>query len=260
MRNKRNNAAVLQCALNGEGLHAVDPRIYIQDIKEQVRMTVSTAVRPVFGGTLMNTPERESLAVTVRFMVKESDLQDRQLVIQRVNGWAKEGWLTISTRPDQRLYVVCTQPAGHETFKWHADMELTFTAYDGACWQDIYPASCNGNGKSLNLVLATRGTRQCYLEAKIANTSANTVNSLSLSANGKTIAFAGLNLPSGKTLELRYDERRMLGAFIDNTGKLSCRTAASADDIVLRPTWGNGVVFTADQACGVTLYARGEYD
>ena len=260
MRSTRDNARALHCALNGEGFHALDPRLYIQDIQEQVRMAVETAKRPAWGSTLLNAPARDSLSVTVRFMVKECDRAKRQGVIGRVNAWAKEGWLTLSTRPEQRLYAVCTQPAGSEAFKRSADMELTFTAYDGACWQAVYPVSVTGSGKDLQLSIIPRGTRPCRLEARIANTSEGTVNSLRLAANGKTMSFSGLGLQSGQTLEIRYDHRRLLGAFIGSTGKLACRTADSADDIPLLPGKGNTVTFSADRACGVTLYARGEYD
>lgn len=250
---------IMRAALNGQDFYAIDSRLYIQDIIEDISCNVETFSRPAYGQYLASNLGHESLEITIKFMVKCCKRSDRQSVIQRVNGWAKEGWLELSTRPWKRIYVVCTQPAGNETFAWHDDMQITFTAYGESYWQDMEPATVTITGNGTGSI-SPKGTRPCYLEAKIKNTSSQTCNSISLSANGKTIAFEGLSLGAGKTLNLLYDNHHWLTAKIGNTGKLGCRTGASADDILLNPAAPNTITFSADKSCTANIIARGLYD
>ena len=250
----------LRCALDGVEMGSLDARLYVEDIEERVKTAVETGGRPGWGRTAMGRPERESLTVTVRFMVKEADPARRRAVIDRVNGWAKPGWLTIGARPEQRLYVSCAAPADSATLRWSEGLQVAFTAYDGACWQDRYPATARLNGTAGSACIAPRGTRECLLDAEIENVSGGVVNAVSLSVNGRTMAFAGLGLAAGQKLTIDHDPRRLLRATADGAGRLACRTAESADDLTLIPAARNTVYFTADGACGVTLRARGEYD
>ena len=250
----------LYCAIDDIGFGGVDPRLYLEDITEEIRMRTDTASNGGRGLRLLGAPEREGLAVTLRFMVKERDRAARARVISRVNAWAKEGWLTVSTRPDQRLYAVCTRMADSETYRWSGDMQLTLTACGEACWQDRYPTVALMNGSAGETALRPLGTRACPLEAAVMNLSGETVNALSLTANGQRLAFEGLGLAAGETLEIACDQYGLLTAAVNGAGRLDRRTADSADILTLTPGKSNAVGFTADGTCGVTLYARGRYD
>ena len=249
----------LRCALNGKDILELDPRIYIQDIEDTIKVSPDTSRRAHYGLTLLSPLAHESYTVTVRFMIKEKRRVTRSSIIQRVNAWAKQGWLTISPRPFQRLYVYCTQPANAKAFSWSEDLSLVFTAYDESYWQDIDAAKAVYSGSDGSVSIAPGGSRPCFLEASIENASESTVQSLALSANGRTMAFEGLNLGAGEVLDIRYDEQHRMLIGVGSASKLGCRTGASADDILLHPG-ANSVGFTADHDCEVTLTARGEYD
>ena len=249
----------IRCALDGADLTSLDPRIHIQDVEERPRMRVETRARPGYGSALAAS-ERESLAVIISLMIKEPDGTARQQAMQAVRGWAKRGWLTVSTRPGQRLYVVCTQPPETRWRRWSEETQIVLTAYDGAFWQDVYPAAAGFTGADGSAGIRPGGTRACRLEAEIRNASGERVDSVALSANGETMAFAGLGLAAGETLRISYDERGLLHAEAAGEGKLSCRTAESADDVPLFPARENTVRFAADGECAVTLRARGVYD
>lgn len=248
------------CSVNGEDMYLIDPRIYIEDIEESVKNSAETDKRPHYGQTLVGAVGHETVTVTVSFMIKEPDRAKRQQIITKINGWAKEGWLTVSTRPWQRIYAVCTQPANTEAFAWSESMRLVFTAYDEAYWQASVPVTVSDSGTSLTLAVNPLGTHRSCLEAEITNVSGSAVNTLSLAVNGQTMAFEGLNLANNKTLVLGYDEHHYLFAKVDGVSKLSCRTASSADDLWLKPGIANTVQCTCQRNCGVKLIARGAYD
>lgn len=247
------------CALNGVELGSLDPRLYIQDIEEHVKTRADTADRP--GGLrLSGKPARTSLTVTVRFMIKERDRAARQRIIGGVNAWAREGWLQVSTRPGQRLYVTCAQPADSETLRWSAEMQVSLTAYEQPYWQDQYAQSARLQGAEGAASLRPTGTRPCHLEAEIVNRSEGAVDSLSLTVNGESLFFSGLGLVAGQALRIDHDGRGWLRARIGGAGRLSCRTPESADELTLYPARENEIAFAADGACDVTLWGRGNYD
>lgn len=250
----------LACAINGEDFHSIAPCLYIQDFEEQVKQNIETSSRPHYGQMLIGANGHDELSVVIRFMVKERDRAKRQLVIDRVNAWAKAGWLTLSTRRDKRLYVMCTQPAGSAALRWSNDLQLTLTAFYEAYWQDLYPVEVSLSGSSGRAVIRPMGTRNSFLEFDIANQSGNVINSFSISANGRDMAFSGLGLQNGKTMSVYYDALHLLHAETDSAQKLNCRTGDSADDILLSPVQDNTVYFTADGACAVTLKARGLWE
>ena len=107
----------ITCTLNGAGLTDLDSRIYIEDITEEVTVSQETIQRAHYGMFPMNNPGRESIAVKVKFMIKEKDRTNRMSVIQAIRGWAREGWFTMNTRPGQQLYVFCTKPPAIETHR-----------------------------------------------------------------------------------------------------------------------------------------------
>lgn len=249
---------MMTCALGGIGLLDLDERIYIEDIQEEVSISHETAKRAHYGMFPLNHPEYESIAVTVTFMVKERDRAARMDVIEKVRGWAGSGWLTVNTRPNQQLYVFCTQPPGLETFDWTARMEIEFTAYGEAYWQEIVPLSVKvtSAASSATKTLTPNGTQDCFLEAEIAPSS-GTLTSVSIAVGTQTLALSGLSVTKTAPLLIYYDELHILHIESGGTSLLSKRSAESADDIILEAGQVNTVIMTFSRACTYTIKARG---
>lgn len=250
----------LACALNNKEFLSLDPCLYINDIEEQAKLNTETAKRPHYGLMLVSAPGHETLTVTVSFMIKMPNRIKRQQIIQKVNEWAKEGWLETNIRPYQRLYVVCTQPATTEAYKWSEEMKIVFTAYNESYWQSTVPVTATGSGTSVSLTINPLGTRQCCLEAQIKNNSSSSMSTVSITTNGKTMAFEGLAMAQNDILSIGYDENHILYAKVGNTSKLNCRTAASADDLWLNPSTINTVSVTCQRSSLITISARGAYE
>jgi len=248
----------ITCTLNGHGLAVLDSSIYIEDISEEVTVEQETIQRAPYGMFPLNNPGRSSVKIKVKFMIKEKDRTDRMTVIQKVRGWATNGWFTMNTRPDQRLYVFCTKPPALETFDWKARMEMEFSAYGEAFWQDVTPVTVvsDSAASSATVSITPTGTQDTFLEAEIAPSS-GTLTSVSITSGGRTIALSGLSVTSSAPLEIYYDELHILHIESGGTSLLSKRSAASADDIILKAGRSNSVSLTFGRACNYTIKARG---
>ena len=249
---------LMTCALGGIGLLDLDDSIYVEDIEEEATVTQDTAKRPGYGLFPLNQPGRDSLTITVTFMIKMKDRQARMAVLQKVLGWASVGWLTVNTRPNLQLYVFCTKPPSSKTFDWTERMEIQFTAFGEAYWQEIVPLSVSVTSavSSATRSITPNGTQDCFLEAQIAPSS-GTLTSVSISAGTQTLTLTGLSVTKTAPLMIYYDELHLLHIESGGVSLLGKRSAESADDIILSAGQANTVVLTFSRACTYTLKARG---
>lgn len=247
------------CAINGQGLQDLDPTIFITDIQESSpKLRANTVSNAFYDGLRLMRMHRQSLAVSVSFCVREYDTARRKSVAEKACEWAKDGWLTINDRPGQRLYVVCDKlPVIPSALKWTDTLTIGFTAYALPYWQEAIPATATYTGTNGNANLSPAGNRDCYLEAEITATG-GTVNTLTIAVNGKSYAFSGLGLAKGKSLSIGYDDENHLQFMrIGDVSAFSTRTAASADDLMLRPKKVNAITVTANTAVMAVFKARG---
>lgn len=249
---------LMTCALGGIGLLDLDDRIYIEDIQEEVSIDQETAKRAAYGMFPLNNPEHQSITVTVTFMIKERDRAARMAVIQKVRGWATKGWLTTNLRTNQQLYVYCTQPPANETFDWTARMEIVFSAYGEAYWQEIVPLAVSSTSavSSATRTITPNGTQDCFLEAEI-RPSSGTLTSVSIAVGAQTMTLSGLSVTNTAPLLIYYDERHLLHIESGGVSLLSKRSASSPDDIILTAGQTNTVILTLSRACTYTIKARG---
>lgn len=241
-------------------LDAVDPAIYVTDVQETpVSYDATTLQRAKGDGLRVLRRLRDSKQVRVSFMVRETDVGRRRDIVQRVAAWAMSGkYLSLGDRPGQRLRVLCeTLPSITSALKWTQELTMVFTAYAMPYWEAETPIRASFTGTSGTAAIRQAGTAPCFLEAEISNTSGSTLTSLSLTADGQTMAFTGMALGAGKTLKIFYDDNWLLRAEVDGASVLNRRTADSADDLMLPPCKATTVAIAADKAVSVTLKARG---
>ena len=248
----------ITCALNGPGLADLDSRIYVEDITEDVNTDLETMQRAPYGLFPMNNPGRGSITIKVKFMIKERNRTERMAVFQKVRGWATQGWFTMNTRPGQQLYVFCTKPPAFETFDLAARMDIEFTAYGEAFWQDITPVSVSVTSavSSATASITPKGTQECFLEAEI-KPSSGTLTSVTITVGTQTFTLSDLSVTKTTPLKIYYDELHLLHIESGSTSLLNKRSAASSDDILLVPNQSNSVSLTFSRACTYTIKARG---
>lgn len=254
-------------ALDGIELDSLDNRIMVLGTTEAAAKETLTAVSKFGAGQRLTARHRDTIDVTVRFGIKgPRDDNARSLLFDRVAGWASDGgWLTINYRPDRRLRVVCAQlPAVGDYAEWNTEYSITFRALGVPYWQQVTPASVTANvTRTITRTLEVGGTAASPLELSYTNTSNTAINTLSVTANGRTIALNGVMLSIGETLTIDHDDDglqriRITGQSGTSRSAMRARTAESADEIWLTPGMCQ-ISFTADQSGRLTLWSYGRY-
>lgn len=246
--------------LNGVSLAGINPQIYVSDISYRaVEINRDNAHRAGNHGTYRGNEYIESLHVDVLFQIESYGTAERQELLQQVAAWARKGgWLETSDRPYKRLYVVCdVYPSINSAMRWLDTITMTFSAYELPFWQEKIPntvsvtaaADTDGSAK-----LFCQGYFPANLEAEI--TPGASIETLSISVAGKTMAFDGLT-DAGKIKISYTDDRNILTVTQGDTSVLDKRTAASADDLPLVPGEYNTITVHGSAALSAVFSVRG---
>lgn len=251
----------LNAWINDAALRDVDSRLYITEITEpEADVTLEWGAAPGIAGQRLLRRTRQSKRVRIEFDIRELfDLRARAAILSAVNGWAADGILKVSYRPEQRMRVALTQAAAlSDARDVSGKYAVEFTAGPSPYWEDeaattlALTAGTTGSGTIL-----VPGQAKTPAEITVTPSGA-TLNDLSVTIQGQNMTFADLAVGSGVALKIGHDERGILTIRAGDTGKLSKRTAASVDDFNLAPGSAE-VSFEANAACAVSVGVRGRY-
>ena len=246
--------------LNNVALTEIDPGIYITDIAYSAvspeRHTAKLAGRD--GSYSADTDSIGKNVITVTFMQRHYSTSARQTLAQAVMRWCSAGgWLKASDRPNQKIYVRCSQyPVIKSVTKWTDTVSLQFAAYDYPYWLDDDPAviECS-NGQTKTGYLA--GVKRSDITAKITATDALTW--LQMNVGSTMIRLENLTVSAGDEIIVDYSaNHHILGISCNGTSLLHLRTAASSDDLVAE-IGENSFVYSASGASVCKYYVRGVY-
>ena len=252
-----------EAQLNHKSLSAIDDAICILDIAYGAPR-LATAATDISGrnGQRVSSQRARNTSVEIKFEIHEQDTQRRQEICRRVQAWAMGGGvLTVNDRPRQRLCVICDSPPEiSSALKWTQPLKMTFTAYEQPFWEDEYPRTATLSGESDRKTLYVPGIgAETRVEVKVSNTSSTPLDALTITAGGTTMEFEGLGLEAGEVLEIDYDERALLRIHAGGKSKMSCRTAASDDELLLETGKTSEVSVQADGPVSALIRARGLY-
>lgn len=113
------------------------------------------------------------------------------------------------------------------------------------------------DGASGSVSLAMPCTAPAPMLARIVP--AATLQNISVGVNGDTITLGALNAAAGSVLLFDRTDGDLLKVTLNGAGVLNHRTAASADDLILRPG-ANTAAWSASVACAVTFSGRGRFE
>lgn len=245
------------CTLNGVSLSSLNDCICITDIIEDAPLMHETTLPLHSGGQRVLTRERQSLSIRVRFAIHVESPALRSAVAAIVRRWATiSGYLTISTRPGQRLHVSCPGIPALSGSDWPEELTLVFTSTHTPYWEDAEHTSAKGSSA---VSLTVPGNAESTpVEVIILNTTSAAVTEVTIHCGSKYVTFENINLPSGGQLVVS----RVNGAFtakVDGRSILKFRTMDSADELLV--PCGETVTFStvSSQALYVFYNVRGRY-
>lgn len=219
-------------AVGGTWLSEISEQIIVTDIREEeAKSRISTANRAIGDGLRFIRRQRQSVGVSISFVIWEQDTERRKDILSRVQAWANGAGiqqLQISDRRGQFLLVRCTEPPSMaSTANWQDEIRMLFTAYELPIWQDSEQARATITGTG---TLFVPGSGETLVDVEITN-NGGTANAVTVSCGEDSMTFSGISLGKGQTLSISHDERGLLSAKIGSASVLANRTAESADDL-----------------------------
>lgn len=253
------------CALDGAQLTAIDESIAILDINENApRMNQYTSAIGGRDGMFLSSINRQQLNVDVIIEVHEYSVERRQEIIQRILRWSRGKWLTIGSRPGQKIRVICTElPYCGSEQRWLDQIRMVFTAYMPYwCAENpsIVEMTRTSSGK-ITKSIKPCGDYKAYIECSIKSTGNSKPKNMTIEAGDKKIDLnmsSGLSSENG-TVTIEYDENWLLGIRTGTVSRMLARSAESDDDLLVDCGADIPVSITSDQPFEAKIIVRGLY-
>lgn len=247
-------------SLNGKSMNAIAPEIILRDILEEpIDVETQTFRKAGREGMRIAKRVRNSLRVRLVYNIRAYDIMTRTKIARMIAEWAYDGgWLTINTRPGQRLRVkVDNPPTVNSSLKWTQDLSVTFVAYERPYWEEQYPVRLTTTSQG---VLKIPGTvPEAYVECTVTNKGIDDLTTAKIVCGETFMDFTGLSVPPGGELVISYTDDDQLMITAAGESALRARSAASSDDLILPTRQTNFVTVSADQAVSAVFAARGRY-
>lgn len=247
-------------AINGVSLSGLDPYILLADIDERPpEYRQELAARAIRSGQRISARTRLSLPVALKIHITTPHILTRSHVMQRLAEWVGDGgWLTINTRPDQRLYVYPDPaPSMGSHLSWTDEIEVTLTAYERPYWEQAFPAIA---------VIAEQGSicpigtvPDAYVEVDVTNSGEGDLTTLTVTCATTRIKLEGLAVPPGEHVKIAYTDKDVLTITAAGVSALANRTADSHDDLIAYTRQSNIITVEADQSVTAEFSARGRW-
>lgn len=250
-----------QVSLNGNQLHDIADSIIIRDVQEKsMALQISTLPIGRGNGMMVTRSSRDSLTITVMVEVHEYGIEERTEVINKIALWARSGGiLKANHRKDQQIYVKCIElPTVASALKWTDVVKITFVAFAFPFWQSENEKTVTtSNLASSSGVLTLDGDGDNSLVS--ANVVAGgSLNTLTITVNGRSMSFEGLGIGNGGVLEIGYTNDGIQYIRQGGISKMACRTLDSVDDL-LANVGNNPFSITANVPVRATIRARGVF-
>ena len=251
----------LNAWINDAALREVSGKLNIVDIKEQpADVTLEWGSAPGVNGQRLLRRTRQGKRIQIEFDIRELfNIAERAAIVTDANAWAADGVLKVSYRPRQQMDVILAEAASIEAARdVNATYTITFQAGPDPYWRDEDATVYSYSGSSTSgQIITVPGQAQVSPEITVTPSS-GTLDALSITLGGYTMAFSGLGVSANTALVIAHDERGFLTVKAGTTSVLNKRTAASVDDFLLKPG-KRGLSYTADTSCAVDVRFRGRY-
>lgn len=247
--------------LNSVDFDSVHPALLLQHINEgDLKLNQRWFDRPG-GGQLLTTDEPQKREITIEFAIRDGrDYTRRMEAFQAASAWAYGGgWLEVSDRPGQRIYVVASQmPAIGRLREWTENMSIHFTAAWNPFWEEVAPYTAGLTGVTSGSVsMAIPGNTQSHLAARITPTAALSTLTLGVEETDTEITIApATSIAAGTEIDLVYDSHHLLCITAGSTQLMRYRSGS--DDLLVNPGTAT-ISYAFSASCDVQLIAGGAW-
>ena len=246
-----------EAVLNGKPLSAISADILILDIAylpAEINFSLYRGAKRHGNRVYREYVDHRDVIIT--FAIRAYGVQERQAICNAVQRWAKNGGiLQTNDHEGQRLRCVLNSPPTIQSaLRWTDPISMTFRAYSLPFWEDLIPTTLSLSGTSGNGNLYVPGSADGgFFEAEAVP--GETLTTLNLTANGKTLSLTGISVESGTAVRITYDENMIMSIMAGSTSLLNKRSGA--DDLPLKSGENNSLSFSANVSCSVTFKGRG---
>ena len=249
----------LDAAFGADSLRGADARILVTNIAQEIRTQSTYGENTGRDGRRRHRMRREVIRITITFRVWEfCSVPDREAAVEAANAWARDGYLSVTSKPGRRVLVQCAGRAGSQNPRnYKEEYQLIFETAQSPFWEEDTPALFELTGEGDSDTVRVPGTYEAVFDASIAHES-GTLNALTLIVGDTQMLFTGLSVAAGTPLTLSHDEAGRLMILAGNVSKYACRAEPSDDELIGGPG-ETQIGFTADVSCTVTLSVRGRY-
>lgn len=247
--------------LNGVDLLTVHPAILLQHINESDLKLNQRWMDRAGGFQLMtvNNPQRKE--IVIELAIRDGrDFTRRTEAYTAVCAWAYGGgWLEISNRPGQRIYVACSQmPALGNLRDWTDNIAIHFVAGAYPFWEEKTPMIASAVGVTSGVsYLTVPGNAPSNITATIVPANNLTSIQLEVEETGTAIQLTDMqNITAGTEIHMTYTDQHILCIDADGTDIMKYRTGS--DDLIANPGMAT-INYTFSTACNVTVHAGGAW-
>lgn len=249
---------LFDATLRGKSFSTISDLVFLEDIEEQKpeedRVETKRANRP---GMFVTSQQRRKLPIKFTAHIVAYDIEQRAALADKVSEWVGEGgFLTINSRPEQRIFVRPSErPSLGSSLKWNDKITFTLTAYENPFWEDVTAKTLTGNG-SLN----PGGTYPtAYVSCNITSTAQAAITTITVTCGNTHITLEGLYITNGKTVSIGYTDEGILQITANGKSALANRTPDSSDDLMIPSGVNSQVSVTANASVSRVFSTRGRY-
>ena len=249
------------CSLNGVSLSGLDERICVTGILEKSPQRELTTLSLMnLEGERLLACRRKFIQVEITLALRERDPARRRALLALLPLGGDALWLTVSTRPGQRLRVVPEEGPDPDT-DWTADIRLVFRSVGDPRWEDIQVESLEASGTlPLTLTVPAGGNTAAVPEGlRITNTGNESISEMTLKTGSACQLLTGLALAPGEELTASRDEWGFISLKIQGEEGTRhadmCLTGDSDEELAFSPE-EDSLTVTGDGTVTVTMELR----
>ena len=253
--------------LDGVHLDSIDDKIIISGFEEEVPEETRSVIDMIgrVGSQLVNE-HMSKKKVTVKFLLKvrKNNFQERNEILEKITGWARNGRVMLSsTRPGRMLLVHCTQgPKPTDPRNWTSEYTMNFEAMERPFWENTTLASIKSGTKAKgDVTLEVDGNLPNAISIQAKNMSGAVINKMKFTCGSYSMSFASLALAANETLVIDYTQEliqriRVLQTNGSYRSVMDKRTGS--DDLRTNPGTVK-VSFDCERAIQLTASCYGRY-